>query len=694
VDFSSDHLKLAIDSQLCVQRAESARGLGLVGPAPTPLVEITLQRPEQREPEQTLGPGAFAWQAAASCGADTEFTGRGRTQNITLSVRITTSRDDALHVGVSVTNNGDTPVSSVAFTPLAAIPAATGEQLQAAIPHNAGWIVPLARLPVGQRIHVTYPTHLSMQWVDLFGEAFGLYLACYDSQPYLKHLVIERRDASYAVLWRYTDLHLQTGQSISLPPFVITGHDGNWWAGAERYRAWIRSWLTDATPPAWMTECPAWFWSSLKPQRAPRPTRAYRDVATVSRQVNAVVNVPQQVAAWMRNGHDTNFPDFEADEAMGGEEGLAAAIAQVQQDGLRVSLYTNARLVDPDSHFGRQAQWQDQCVHLPPCAQDTARMVSDTFTRRPPATDHADAQEAWSWDHDAIVAKEQYGSVVFGVACPSSPRWREHYAERIERIVARFRPNGVYFDQVCGAGALPCYSSQHDHEHPALAWRGYRTLMRALREIVQRHRTDAYVAVEGIGDIIGESIDVFQAHNDWDEPMLSIGTDTPELFRVAFPRRLILIGPTYEPHTRYLRLGHAVAAGFDLTHRAVREPDSVQAQLAARVVALRRALDRFRRSGVPTPTVRATTPGVRVFALTGTGEGGLPFCLINGAWLPSPDEALPEHPFEITVQTEMPVANARLYDERRDAVPIEPIAAVDGIRFSIPPTPIFSIVLD
>ncbi|MCK5495686.1 MAG: hypothetical protein KAI80_04690, partial [Hyphomicrobiaceae bacterium] len=262
---------------------------------------------------------------------------------------LTRDNDRVWSCHVVLTNRESCPIQSVAFTPLASIPLTACEQMRIALPHGAGWVVPADRLEPGHRITLNYPVHASMQWADLFFKDFGVYLACHDREPFLKQLVVERGPHDLAVFWRYSDLCIKQDDRLVLPPFVIAGHDDGWLGAARIYRNWARQWMRDPTPPEWFARCPAWFWTSLKGQHTEQPGRQYADLPKMTEKITLPDEPTAQICAWMSNGHDTDYPDFDTGDDMGGPEGLADAIEAIHQQQRRAALYVNARLIDPAS---------------------------------------------------------------------------------------------------------------------------------------------------------------------------------------------------------------------------------------------------------------------------------------------------------------------------------------------------------
>lgn len=692
----SGPLRMELDDALRVHVATLDREHALIGGAPVSLFELVRQSPEAVEPAGVLRSDDFDWKPEAT-GGDVARTWSGRSRDGHAEMRVELARqpDGGWTCTLHITSRGGVPIESATLTPFGAIPAERCDALRLAVPHNAGWIVPMARMQPGRRLVLNYPIHASMQWTDLLFGDIGAYFACHDRELYLKQLAIERGPAGASVVWRYSDLLIRRDETLTLPPFVIAGHAGGWFAAARRYGAWARTWMRDPDPPEWFARRPGWHWFGLKGQyREPAHVR-YVDVADETRPLWSAIELSAQVAGWMRNGHDTNYPDYEAGGDLGTEEELVAAVAAVRREGRRLALYTNGRIIDPDSRFASKDGWQDDCVVLAPCARAAAEATSGTFTGEAlkPELLCKRGRQSHAWDRGGTLAKEQYFSVVFAIGCPSSPRWRVHLIARLLRIVRAYRPDGMYIDQVCGCSSLPCYATTHGHERPALAWRGCLALLAELRRAVKDEQPDCYLATEGVGDVFGQYFDALQAHNDWTHQVLSIGIDTPELFRAAFPNRLVMIGPVMKGDTFYPRLAHVLGAGLDIAQTTLADGTDEYLALLRRGLALRERHDALIRGAEPERDVASATPGVRVFGLRRCMDSGETTLLINGAWMPDDDWLPAPATFEIMApRGPEPDAIEYVHEDGRD----EPARAEPderGWRIRVPGARMFSLRL-
>ncbi len=486
------------------------------------------------------------------------------------------------------------------------------------LPFGGGWAVRMGDFAPGTRVSLRYPVQCSMQWVEVCGEDEGVSLHTRDPVPWLKDLVVERTESGVRVTVSHGHLRIAEGEELRLPPLAIGPHRGDWQEAAAIYSGWLRSVMPEpAAAPGWLYRAGGWAWVSGKGQYAERPDNVFSDLPRRSEQYAGCGVECLQLAAWFEHGHDTHYPDYVAGESLGGEEGLADALEAIHRSGRRMALYTNARLLDPLSETARQhPQWTRWAVQAPPgktvqksMAKELAGVTTDVPL--PP------------WDPDDRLLKEIYGKVVFAVMCPGASGWRETFAGRLERAALAYRPDGFYLDQVLGAVAPPCFGEGHGHSRPYEAWARYREFVAEVRARIRRVVPEAYLATEGISDILSAGFDVVQSHNDWRGPCPEKSFPLPEMTRHAMPWLAQANGAVYAGRRDLLALAHACASLLDLACFS-RIPEGEFAEAIRFALDVRRRSAEQMRRAVPVRCRVAGFPKRRAMALA--GDALLVFC--------------------------------------------------------------------
>jgi hypothetical protein len=428
-----------------------------------------------------------------------------------------------------------------------------------ALPHGAGFIVPLSGIEEGKCVKLHYPVFASMQWLDLFDENRGVYLGVCDELPRSKIFSAGIGDGAPFMEIRFSDLQLEPQERYEFPELHFMAHKGDWRVGSAHYKDWFDRVFKKPAVPGWCFDLPAWAWALCKQQYAEKPDIVFSQLSDHLKGF-AELGIPTlQISGYLEKGHDALFPDYKADPCMGGECGLRSGIQAIQSVGGRLSLYTNARVADPDSSIGACEGWKEWCVSG--LSQNHLKRMNDElrFGVQNPALHPTD------WDKEGICYKEKYGQVEFAIMCPSCNQWRKLFVSKLIDLVSRYRPDGIYIDQICGAWGLSCYNQNHEHKRPCDAWCGYTDLLGELRTAVKKIVPDIYLATEGVNDILGIGIDIFQAHNwDFRFGLPKCAEPAPEIFISTLPQYLLYLGPVYKNDVRELRRAFAYGRGFDI----------------------------------------------------------------------------------------------------------------------------------
>ena len=486
--------------------------------------------------------------------------------------------EGCIGIRIQVVNRTKRFVHAVAAEPLTALSLAPGWHVS--IPTCGGWAVGAEDFPEGFRVSLRYPVKGSLQWLEVFSAASGLSLGTLDRLPLIKDFVIRKSGGALRLGVSHPYLHLAPGGRRTLPPVYVRLHGGGWQGGAEWYRRWLRGVVSRRRAPHWLVENPVWSWVSAKKQYAARADTPYHELPARSELLGRLGLPLIQVAAWFEHGHDTRYPDFAAGDSLGGEDGLRRAVEAIHSAGRFAALYTNGRCVDPLSEaLARQPGWADWLVQAP-----RGRRYRDLQGREVTGIDIDVPQQ--DWDPEDVRANERYGEVVFGVMCPSVRKWRRLFSRRLAYLARELGIDGIYIDQVLGAMALPCYGRNHGHGTPNQAWAGYHKFLKLVRRRVKTARPGAYLATEGISDILSGCFDIVQSHNDWRGEAPPKAYPMPELLRFTLPGLLQACGPVYDDNEYLLRLAHAAGSGLDVACHAV-DPGSEFAARLAKVASWR-----------------------------------------------------------------------------------------------------------
>ena len=231
---------------------------------------------------------------------------------------------------------------------------------------------------------------------------------------------------------------VRKGERVETAQSIIALFDGDWRDGAAYYRAWSeKTWRQPQQIPEWVHDITGWQRVILKHQYGEIFWK-YEDLPRLYEEgkqsgLNALL-----VFGWWKGRFDNNYPEYEADPALGGEEGLRAAIAEVQRRGGHVFLYTNGNLIDVKTQFYR----------------DIGQRISHKDI------DGNEYREHYQFSNDGTVLRN-YGYKSFDTACHRTREWQDNLV-RVAKLKLSFDPDSIFFDQL-GCCVKLCFDTTHPH---------------------------------------------------------------------------------------------------------------------------------------------------------------------------------------------------------------------------------------
>ncbi|HOX58340.1 MAG TPA: DUF6259 domain-containing protein [Candidatus Paceibacterota bacterium] len=322
----------------------------------------------------------------------------------------------------------------------------------------------------GRRQEWAYPGILSMQCMAFYRQdGPGLYLACDDTAAFNKSFAFfgdgKGRLGCEVV-------HLPEGQQASgagwrMPYAVCLGtFEGDWFAAAERYRAWAtnqvwakESRLARGQVSDWALDTALWVWNRGRSPGVLAPAVALREK----------LGLPVSVFWhwWHGCSYDAGFPEYLPPRE--GTENFTRALAKAQAADIHALVYMNQRL------WGMTTRsWTNEGAERFAVKGEDGRVhpeVYNTFTRQACAT-----------------------------MCMGTDFWRQKYAGLAERAVGELGVDGIYMDQACTSRA--CYDPQHGHSvGGGVYWmQGFRALESGIRQRCAARGEPVVLAGEGCGE--------------------------------------------------------------------------------------------------------------------------------------------------------------------------------------------------
>ena len=349
-----------------------------------------------------------------------------------------------------------------------------------------------------------YPAVLSMQFLTLYNQGRSVYLACYGEDGNTLSLNAQAVGDGLRLSVNHHPF-LEHGSWRS-PPCGLAVLPGDWHAAADVYAGRMRDVFRPPEHPRWMREEFHGWVQVMMHLENQEPLHRYRDLPSIFREAREKTGIGiLHVCGWNGRGHDTRYPDYDPDHRLGTPDDLREAIRQIHALGGRVILYTNGRLVDPDSVFAREGGGDRVCVD----------------------------------EHGQPHVERYFNSVAFRVACPACPEYGDYLAGQIGKLCGEYGADAVQVDQVSCNQALFCHDRRHPHLTPASNFLEPTDEM--LRKIRRRHQgvdPDSFTWIEGCSERFGRYYDVSQGHGEGGAGWEILGP-VPELFSYVYPDFLV-----------------------------------------------------------------------------------------------------------------------------------------------------------
>lgn len=233
---------------------------------------------------------------------------------------------------------------------------------------------------------------------------------------------------------------LVKGERAHVGECVLTVFDGDWRDGAAYYKDWAsQTWYKEPRNLPWVKELTGWQRIILKHQYG-EIYYTYNDLPRLYEEGKRCGINSLLVFGWWKGRFDNNYPEYEVDPKLGGEEALTDAISKIHDMGGRVFLYTNGNLIDTRTDYYKQTGHKI-------CAIDI---------------DGNPYFEHYRFSNNGSMLKT-YGYKTFATGCHGTNEWKERLLES-GRLKLKFKPDAIFYDQLACSNKL-CFNAAHLHKN-------------------------------------------------------------------------------------------------------------------------------------------------------------------------------------------------------------------------------------
>ncbi len=384
---------------------------------------------------------------------------------------------------------------------------------------------------------LVYPRPLSMAWQGLETAGRFLYLGRHDgeSRSCVFNAGVNPRNAAPRLILSICHYPLAlAGERIETARSVLALWEGDWREGSDRYGAWAReTFYRPAEKPEWVRRFTGWQRIILRHQFG-EVFWKYSDLPRLYEEGTRYGLDCLMVFGWWKGCFDNGYPVYEPDPELGGAEGLAAAIKEIQAKGGRVALYTNGILMDVTSDYYKT----------------TGERIASKDIDGNVYLDHYRFA-------DSGTILRTFGYKTFAKACMSNPEWREKLLEN-GRVKLSFDPDSIFYDQIGGHHCWLCFDSSHPHGNRGdTEPRSRAATFKALRGLLSG---DKALGSENTVDLFAPYLDY---HHGCDLGNWYAENGFPQLFLRTFPEAIMTNRFIHDCREDYkFQLNYAFAMGY------------------------------------------------------------------------------------------------------------------------------------
>lgn len=363
-----------------------------------------------------------------------------------------------------------------------------------------------------------YPRNAAANCFAFVGTEDGLYLGSHDTSlqqtwhglrcypdDSIGHVTEDFKHLE-AGFYRYPNA--LCGDKWSNDASVVVPYQGDWTATSRIYRAWADTWWHHAPVPEWVQDMTGWQRIIFKHQYG-EYLRKYTDlpgrIASVGESVgcNAVL-----AFGWWKEGMDNGYPNYTIDDSQGGEAAWKQAIADYRDQGNRLLLYYNGRLIDVESDFYRNGGGSQVANK-----DNTGREFTEHYKFTGEGT-----------------TLGYYDSRTFVIADMSKRLWRDQLIAWADRAM-EYGADAVFYDQLGVAEEFPNWDLSREYPVQDIFTGRYKAdALKEIRDHIKARNPEFALGTEWLSDCTSQFCDFVHIVE-----FTALPESFPEWFRYTFP---------------------------------------------------------------------------------------------------------------------------------------------------------------
>ena len=357
---------------------------------------------------------------------------------------------------------------------------------------------------------------LAMHWTYLYDDAAGLYLGDHNWPVNDLTILPTRNDPSTLNYGFIREYLVAPGMRRDSPDYIVAVRPGgDWHAGADIYREFLRTHLASSQNPDWTRRVDGWCTAPANSF----PSEGYASIAAAHDRAlerglgyymggnRAQIDGPiEYVGMW-----PTYCP------AYGNLREFQDVLREVREHGGHTNWYFNWQLLSPARVVDRQTiagliprAWVEHPVNWP----------TKDWYRQTVLSDYSGEDTNLGTDMDEISQ------------CVGSATWQRHHFDRTKDWVALYGADGMYYDQLSCVNS-GCGSLEHGHSDYGVWTRATAEDLSHITAEMRKIDPHFITSGEGCNDVIGQAVTFHMTSGVWNRL---------EIFRYCAPRQILLDG--------------------------------------------------------------------------------------------------------------------------------------------------------
>ena len=364
-----------------------------------------------------------------------------------------------------------------------------------------------------------YPRNAASNCFAFVGNDHGIYFGSHDTSlqqtwhglrtyPDINTIGHTTTDFKHLEAGFYRYPNAMCGDTWSNDSSVIVPYEGDWTATSRIYRRWADTWWQHAHVPKWVQNMTGWQRIIFKHQYG-EYLRTYGDLSGRIAAAGESVGCNAVLAfGWWKEGMDNGYPNYSPDDSQGGDAAWKAAIKQYRDNGGRLLLYFNGRLIDVESDFYRSG--------------GGSRVSNKDNTGREFTEHYKFTGEGTTLGY--------YDSRTFTIADMSKREWRDQLADWADRAMA-LGSDAVFYDQLGVAEEFPNWDLSREFPVQDICTGRYKAeTLEEIRDRIKARDPEFALGTEWLSDCTSQFCDFVHIVE-----FTALPESFPEWFRYTFP---------------------------------------------------------------------------------------------------------------------------------------------------------------